>query len=99
MESMREAWTDDRLDHLNHRVDEGFTQVDRRFKEVDRRFEQVDHRFEQVDKRFDKVDFELQRVNDRIDGLQRTMVHAIVAMTTAMLAGFGGIAGLIATQI
>jgi hypothetical protein len=28
MEAMREAWTDGRLDDLNHKVDEGFRRVD-----------------------------------------------------------------------
>jgi ribosomal protein L29 len=28
MEAMREAWTDDRLDDLNHKVGEGFARVD-----------------------------------------------------------------------
>jgi archaellum component FlaC len=54
MEAMREAWTDERLDYLNHRVDDGF--------------KKVDERFQQVDTRFDRVDAELGRVNDRIDG-------------------------------
>jgi hypothetical protein len=28
METMRESWTDERLDDLSHRVDEGFRRVD-----------------------------------------------------------------------
>ena len=28
METMRETWTDERMDDLNHRVDEGFRRVD-----------------------------------------------------------------------
>jgi hypothetical protein len=28
MEAMREAWTDARLDDLNHRVEDGFNRVD-----------------------------------------------------------------------
>jgi len=28
MESMRESWTDERLDDLNHKVDAGFDRVD-----------------------------------------------------------------------
>lgn len=27
MEAMRESWTDDRLDCLNHRVDDGFKPI------------------------------------------------------------------------
>ncbi len=32
MEAMREAWTDERLDDLNHRVDSGFKEVSREFQ-------------------------------------------------------------------
>jgi hypothetical protein len=28
MEVMRESWTDDRLDYLNHRVDDGFKRME-----------------------------------------------------------------------
>jgi tetrahydromethanopterin S-methyltransferase subunit G len=85
MEAMREAWTDERLDYLNRRVDDGFHQVDRRFGQVDRQFEQVD-------KRFDKVDAELHRVNDRIDAFHLTMARIGAAITVALV-------GLVVTQI
>jgi hypothetical protein len=56
MEAMREAWTDDRLDDLNHKVDEGFRKVDQRFNrleaEIDRRFERLEERLE---RRFDSL--------------------------------------------
>jgi hypothetical protein len=34
MEPVREAWTDERLDDLNHRVDEGFGETRAEFREV-----------------------------------------------------------------
>jgi hypothetical protein len=34
MEGVREAWTDDRLDDLNHRVDEGFKEMREEFRAV-----------------------------------------------------------------
>jgi hypothetical protein len=34
METMREAWTDERLDDLNHRVDEGFKEMREEFRAV-----------------------------------------------------------------
>jgi hypothetical protein len=34
MEAMRNAWTDERLDDLNHRVDEGFKEVREEFRAV-----------------------------------------------------------------
>jgi hypothetical protein len=34
MGAVREAWTDERLDDLNHRVDEGFREVAEEFRAV-----------------------------------------------------------------
>jgi hypothetical protein len=39
-----------------------------------------------------------ERVDARLDGIQRTMVQAVVAMTATMLTGFAGLAALIVTQ-
>jgi hypothetical protein len=64
MEAMREAWTDERLDDLTARVDQGFTRADAR---TDRFEDQVDARFEQVDTRFEKLGGKLESGFDRID--------------------------------
>jgi hypothetical protein len=85
MNTMREKWTDDRLDDLNHRVDLGFDRVDRRFDQVDKRFDRVDARFDLLESRFDTM--------------QRTMVQAVIALTGAMLAGWAALTALIATQL
>ena len=58
----------------------------------------VDRRFDDVDKRFDKVDRELTRVNDRLDDLYRAVFYGVIALTSAMLAGFAGMITLVATQ-
>src|SRR2546423_1570818 len=34
MEAVREVWTDERMDDLNHRVDEGFRRMDREFQAI-----------------------------------------------------------------
>jgi hypothetical protein len=34
MEAMRNAWTDERLDDLNHRVDDGFKEMQEEFRAV-----------------------------------------------------------------
>jgi tetrahydromethanopterin S-methyltransferase subunit G len=92
MLNMRESWTDERLDDFAKHVDH-------RFDEVDRRFDEVDRRFGEVDRRFDKVDAELHRVNDRLDGIQRALIFAIIAMTTMTFAGYAALGALIATQL
>jgi len=71
MESMRKAWTDERLDDLNKRVDEGFS----------------------------RIDADIRALRAEVGGLQRTMAQGFIALSAVMVAGFGGIAGLIATQI
>jgi hypothetical protein len=67
------------------RLDELSDRVDRGFEQVDRRFEQVDRRFEHVEQ--------------RLDSIQRAVVFGVVALTTAMLAGFAAICTLIATTL
>jgi flagellar biosynthesis/type III secretory pathway protein FliH len=81
MDSVREAWTDERLDDLNHRVDEGFRETREEFRAVRAEMRAMS-----------------AETNARLDGLQRTMVQAVVAMTAAMLTGFVGLAALIVTQ-
>jgi hypothetical protein len=50
MHLMRESWTDERLDDLNHRVDRGFDRVDADIGalrvETKAGFDRVDERFE-----------------------------------------------------
>jgi hypothetical protein len=51
---------------------------------------------DEVNRRFDKVDAELHRVNDRLDGLHRTLLQIAGGTIATLIAGF---AGLIATQL
>jgi hypothetical protein len=50
MQTMREAWTDERLDDLNAKVDTGFARMDTRFDEVDARFERMETRFDAMNR-------------------------------------------------
>jgi flagellar capping protein FliD len=52
MMSPREKWTDERLDDLNQKVDEGFTKVDTRFDRLEAR---MDAQFAQMNERFDRM--------------------------------------------
>jgi hypothetical protein len=60
--------------------------------------ERLDDFRDEVYRRFDKVESELQRVNDRLDDVQRSMVHGIVVITGAILASNAAMIGLIITQ-
>lgn len=53
---------------------------------------------DEVNRRFDKVDHELNRVNDRLDGMHRTMTQALAAMLSTTLLGFLTLASLILTH-
>lgn len=97
MPSMREAWTDERLDDLNHRVDEGFSRIDGdlRALRIETKTELTSLRSEMND-RFDAQQREMnarfERVDARFDALQRTMLQTSGVMIAALL-------GLIATQL
>ena len=77
MEQSRATWTDERLDDLARRVDEGFNRVDQRFESLDGAdATAVEAR---LDARFDVS-------NARFDALQQTMVRSWAAMTIAVFA-------------
>jgi hypothetical protein len=78
----RVDWTDDRLQE--------------RFDSIDLRFDKVDRRFDKVDRRFDEVDRELRGLNQRFDGLQRTLLQVGGGVIAALIAGFMGV---VATQL
>jgi tetrahydromethanopterin S-methyltransferase subunit G len=91
MEAMREAWTDERLDDLADRMDQGFARVDAR---IDRFEDRVDKRFEQIDRRFEKFEgevgarfekFEMQ-MTSRFDWLMRLMLAGYVAAVIGFFA-------------
>ncbi len=65
MEAMREAWTDDRLDDLANRMDQGFDRVDRDVREL-RAETRVG--FERVDREIADVRAEMKAGFDRVDG-------------------------------
>jgi hypothetical protein len=48
MQTMRESWTDERLDDLNAKVDRGFDRVDDRFNRIDERFERMEQRLDGI---------------------------------------------------
>ena len=92
METVRESWTDERLEEFGKRIDE-------RFDRVDQRFDDVDARFAQVDKRFDRLETKLLHVDSRLDSMGRSMIVAAIAMSSTMIAGFGALVAVIATKL
>jgi hypothetical protein len=58
--------------------------------------ERLDDFRDEVNRRFDEVDAELGRVNDRLDGLHRTLLQIAGGTIATLIAGF---AGVIVTQL
>jgi predicted nuclease with TOPRIM domain len=104
MEAMRNSWTDDRLDHLNQRVDEGFERMDKEFARVDKRFdegfERMDQEFARVDKRLDdgfqRMNDEFARVDKRFDKVEDAIVTlsgSIESLRNVLVIGSLGLLG------
>jgi len=101
--SRGDRWTDERLDDLNVKVDDLGRRMDAGFAHVDRRFEQVEQRVAHVEQRMDagfaRIDQRFEGMEKRMDSLHRTITTAAIGLSGAFIAGFGGLAALIATQI
>jgi tetrahydromethanopterin S-methyltransferase subunit G len=97
MSAMREAWTDERLDDLTKRVDEGFResrQDQRSFRgeikldfaslrtEVDSRFDKVDERFEGLES---SIDARFDKVDKRFDAIDRRFDMMFAALVTGFI--------------
>jgi len=71
------------------RLDDFASRTDSRFGELNDR----------VDSLSERMDEGFRELRGELSAMQRTMVQTTVALVVAMLAAFGGMAGLIATQI
>lgn len=86
MESMREAWTDERLDDLTERMEKDFRWVDERFEQVDRRFDRIETR----------MDHGFEQMHARFDSLQRSLIVVSGGLIGTL---FVAMAGFVATQL
>ena len=89
MEPVRDAWTDERLDDLNRRVDTGFGEL--RGEMAGLRGEMSELRREMNELRRESNE-RFESLEMRLDSVQRTMVYGFVSMSAAMIAALGGIA-------
>lgn len=94
--TVRDSWTDERLDEFGKRIDERFDRVDERFDEVDRRFEQVDKRFERMEAHLDRIDTGMKadfgRIDARLDSIGRAIIFGAIALSSSVIAGFVAVA-------
>jgi hypothetical protein len=68
----REKWTDERLDDLNKKVDDGFARVDVRFNNLEAR---IDSRFQGLE----------ERIDAKFDGLNRTLIGSAGVIVAALI--------------
>jgi len=96
MERAGAHWTDQRLDDMAHRMDEGFARVDRR---MDEGFARVDADIRELrgemntlrtemNARFDAAE---ARTDSRFDAFQRTMLQLGGGMMVTFVVGFASI--------
>ena len=99
MESMRESWTDERLDDLNQKVDAGFDRVDADIRglrletktefvalrgEMKAGFDRIDERFERIDERFEK---RFERIDERFERIDERFdsLHRLLVQSAGVL--------------
>ena len=97
MESMRESWTDGRLDDLNEKVGSGFERLDTDLRglRMETRTEfgalRTEARSEFVALRaeiragFDRVDERFERIDDRFEALHRLLVQSVVVLLATLV--------------
>jgi hypothetical protein len=71
----REAWTDERLDDLNARVDKGFDEVKGEIRDLRT----------EMNYRFGAIDGRLNSIEARLDGISRSIVISNVTMTASIV--------------
>lgn len=78
--SPREQWTDDRLDDLSKRVDNGFDRVD---KKIDDSAARLDKK---IDDSFAQLHADMREIQSDIKNLNRSLLAAAVAIIVALIA-------------
>jgi hypothetical protein len=97
METVRESWTDERLDDLKEDVSDLARRMDAGFAEsrMELRHEATSIRKE-MKEGFQTVDARFNSIDARFDALQRTIIQVGGGMAAAF---FAALIGLIATQL
>lgn len=96
----REKWTDERLDDLNKKVDEGFARVEgqvkdlrsemnARFTSIEARFADgftsIEGRFASIDGRFASIEDRLTAIESRLDALNRNLTTGLFVLIAAVI--------------
>jgi hypothetical protein len=99
MEAVREAWTDERLDDLNHRVDSGFEEVSREFQalRMEMRTEFGSVRSEMATE-FGSVRGEVTGLRAEMAAMNRTLIQIGAGFMVTMFVGFAATIATVLTQ-
>lgn len=92
MTAARQGWSDDRIDGLERKVDEGSARMGERF-------DRVDDRFKLVDQRLERIDDGIAGMQTEMHALHRTLAQYALALTTALMSLVAAMGGLILTQV
>lgn len=100
---MRQSWSDDRIDNLDRKVEDGFRHVDKRFEQVDKRFEQVDQRFDRVEGELSALRGDMnsrfQALEEGMRGFHRTLVTFCLGMLAVVASLCGTLITIALTQL
>jgi hypothetical protein len=82
----REKWTDERLDDLNKKVDDGFAETK---AEMRAGFGRVDGEIKELRRemnaRFDSFDARFESIDARFDALSRNLLWGLVTVVVALI--------------
>ena len=100
---MREAWTDERLDDLNHRVDNGFKEVNREFQalRLEMRTEFAAVRGEMATEFAalrTEMNIEFAAVRTEMSAMNRTLIQIGAGAMVTMFVGFAATIAAVLTQ-
>jgi len=110
MEAMRDTWTDERLDDLNHRVDSGFREVSREFQalRLEMRSEFAAVRSEmatesaavrsEMASEFGSVRGEITGLRGEIAAMNRTLIQVGAGFMVTMFVGFAATIATVLAQ-
>jgi len=82
MMTPREKWTDERLDDLNRKVDQGFADVK---AEMGDRFDRVDSRFDEMDRRLGRLEEGFFALNRTLWGGGFVVIAALIGLIATQL--------------
>lgn len=93
---MRESWTDARLDDFREETARRFDGVDRRFDRVESDIREMRSEIREMRSEMSEGFKEMNAVmNAALRSMQRTMVYGVIALSAAIVTGFGAMAGLL----